>query len=109
MPEKQIDVWAWIYTRIATHDIVICGVLVAFFSSLLKSFLYDKKDTWRRVLTEASLCSLIVYSVNPLLQHYGLPHELIIPAGTVIGMFGTSLIRQIIFKILRKRGLLPDE
>lgn len=114
MPEKTPDIWAMIYARIATHDIVICGVLVAFFSSLFKSFLYDKKDTWRRVLVEASLCSLIVYSVNPILTHYGLPyyglpHELIIPIGTAIGMFGTSLIRQIIFKYLRKKGVLPDE
>lgn len=109
MPEKNPDIWAWIYARIATHDIVICGVLVAFFSSLFKSFLYDKKDTWRRVLTEASLCSLIVYSVDPVLMYYQIPHELIVPLGTIIGMFGTSLIRQIIFKILRKKGLIPDE
>ncbi|MBF0785778.1 phage holin, lambda family [Muribacter muris] len=109
MPDKTPDIWAIIYARIATHDIVICGVLVAFFSSLFKSFLYDKKDTWRRVLVEACLCSLIVYSVNPMLKHYGLPNELIIPIGTVIGMFGTSIIRQIIFKYLRKKGVMPDD
>lgn len=108
MPEKNPDIyaliWAWLQSKFATHDVAICGVVVAFFVSLLKSFLHDPKDTPKRVLAEACLCSLLVYSVNPLLVYAGLDKSLLIPIGTAIGMFGTSFIRQQMFKYLKSKG-----
>lgn len=110
MPEKNPDIyaqlWAWISAKLANHNIILCSVVIAFFVSLIKSFLYAQKDTPKRVFAEACLCSLIVFSVNPILVHSQWDNSFIIPIGTMIGMFGTSIIRQLIFRWLKRRGYL---
>lgn len=110
MPEKNPDVytqiWAWISTRFANDYSLVCAVILAFFVSLFRSFLYGGKDTPKRVLAEACLCSLIVYSVDPILFYFQFDKAFLIPVGTTIGLFGTSVIRQMIFKFLKNKGIV---
>jgi hypothetical protein len=81
MPEKNPDLWTVVVAYFVQHSSFVCGVLVAFFASLSKSFLYGKKDTARRVIVEAFLCSLIAGSIRPVLTHFGLDIDLITPIG----------------------------
>ena len=69
-----------------------------------------KKDTARRVIVEAFLCSLIAGSMRPLLTHFGLDIDLITPIGAALGLLGTSAIRQLILRFLKnKAGVTEDE
>lgn len=107
MPEKNPDVWTQIYSALAyhfsNHNQLICGVVIAFFTSLTKSFLYGKKDTPRRVLAEAVLCSIIAGSMQPVLIWLKLGTDMITPFGAAIGLLGTSMIRQLILKFVNRK------
>ncbi|QLB20066.1 phage holin, lambda family [Vespertiliibacter pulmonis] len=107
MPEKNPDIyaqiWAFFISKLPKDYSLTCAVVITFFVSFLRSFLYDPKDTVKRVFAEACLCSVIVYSADPALQYLGFEKPLIIPVGTVIGLFGTSAVRQAIFKYLKSR------
>lgn len=108
MPEKNPDLWSVVVAYVLQHSSFVCGVLVAFFASLSKSFLYGKKDTARRVIVEAFLCSLIAGSMRPLLTHFGLDIDLITPIGAAL--LGTSAIRQLILRFLKsKTGVVENE
>lgn len=110
MPEKNPDLWSVVVAYVLQHSSFVCGVLVAFFASLSKSFLYGKKDTARRVIVEAFLCSLIAGSMRPLLTHFGLDIDLITPIGAALGLLGTSAIRQLILRFLKsKTGVVENE
>lgn len=114
MPEKSPDlwtqIWAWVEMHFANHNAVVCGVVIAFFASLLKSFLYGRQDTVRRVLAEALLCSVIAGSCRPILEVMGWGVDLITPIGAAVGLVGTSAVRQIILKFVnRKIGDSNDE
>lgn len=107
MPDKSPDIWAQIWTwaemHFANHNAVVCGVVIAFFASLLKSFLYGRTDTARRVLAEALLCSVIAGSCRPILEIMGWGVDLITPIGAAVGLVGTSAVRQIILKFLNNK------
>lgn len=49
MPEKNPDVWTqiwhWFMAFMSNHNGLVCGVIIAFFTSITKSFLYGKSDT----------------------------------------------------------------
>lgn len=107
MPEKTPDVWVqiwtWLTLHASNHNQLICGVIIAFFTSFIKSFLYAKTDTPRRVIAEALLCSLIAGSCQPLLIHFHFANDLITPVGAGIGLLGTSVIRQGLLKIFNRK------
>lgn len=113
MPEKNPDVWAQIWAflsyQLANHNQFWCGVFIAFVASVSKSFLYGKKDTVRRVLVEAFLCSLIAGSIRPILVHFGLEIDLITPIGAAVGLLGTSVIRQVVLRFLKNKAGADDE
>lgn len=106
MPNNTPDVWSQIWvlltTHFSNHNQVICATVLAALTSLTKSFLYGKKDTPRRVLAEAVLCSIIAGSFQPVLAHFHLSTDLVTPIGVGIGIVGTSLIRQTILHFLNK-------
>lgn len=110
MPEKNPDVyaqiWAFFISKMPKDYSLICAVIITFFVSFLRSFLYDPKDTAKRVFAEACLCSVIVFSIDPILLYLGLGKSFIIPIGTAIGLYGTSAVRQAIFKYLKAKGKL---
>ncbi|WP_288061362.1 phage holin, lambda family [Rodentibacter caecimuris] len=114
MPNNTPDVWTQIWTLLVTHfsnhNQLICGVVIAFFTSLIKSFLYGKRDTPKRVIAEALLCSLIAGSIQPILLHFQLSVDLITPIGAGIGLAGTSIVRRIILTFFNKRlGGVADD
>ena len=110
MPEKNPDLWSVVVAYVLQHSSFVWGVLGALFASLSKSFLYGKKDTARRVIVEAFLCSLIAGSMRPLLTHFGLDIDLITPIGAALGLLGTSAIRQLILRFLKsKTGVVDNE
>lgn len=107
MPEKNLDVWqqiwGWIADHMANHNQLVCGVIIAMFTSVTKSFLYGKTDTWRRVVAEAILCGVLAGVSRPLLEISGLSVDLITPIGAAIGLAGTSVIRQSILKLVNRK------
>lgn len=114
MPNNTPDVWTQIWTfltvHFSNHNQLICGIVVAFFASLIKSFLYGKRDTPKRVIAEAILCSLIAGSIQPILLHFQLNIDLITPIGAGVGLVGTSVIRRIILTFFNKKiGGFNDE
>lgn len=111
MPQKDPSNWAlvadYIQNKWAVYGALITGVAIAFFASCLNYFLWGKQDRPKKVLAEASLCSIIVYAVHPLLIYVGLNQELIIPIGTAVGLTGTSYIRQLLLKFMQRPLNLP--
>lgn len=107
MPEKSPDVWQQIYTwmalHLSNHNQLICGVIIAMFTSVTKSFLYGKSDTARRVAAEAVLCGVLAGVSRPILEVLGLNVDLVTPIGAMIGLVGTSAIRQLILKFANKK------
>lgn len=107
MPEKNPDVWTQLWNFlvafVANHNGLVCGVIIAFFTSVTKSFLYGKTDTPKRVFAEAILCSVIAGSMRPILIYLDASVDLITPIGAGIGLLGTSAIRQIILKFVNRR------
>ncbi|AWG96465.1 phage holin, lambda family [Actinobacillus pleuropneumoniae] len=107
MPEKNPDVWGQIWNFIAVHLVnhnqLICGVVIAMFTSVTKSFLYGKTDTAKRVLAEAVLCGVLAGVSRPILEVSGLSIDLITPIGAMIGLAGTSAIRQLILKFINRK------
>ncbi|AJA73047.1 phage holin, lambda family [Mannheimia haemolytica] len=108
MPEKNPDIytqaWNYLVMFLSNHNGWICGVIIAFFTSITKSFLYGKTDTPKRVLAEAILCSVIAGSMRPILIYLNADVSLITPIGAGIGLLGTSAIRQMILKFLNKKA-----
>lgn len=107
MPEKNPDIWQQIWnllmTHFSNHNQLICGVIIAMFTSVTKSFLYGKSDTARRVAAEAVLCGVLAGVSRPILEVLGLNVDLITPIGAMIGLVGTSAIRQLILKFANKK------
>lgn len=107
MPEKSPDVWSQIWSfialHLANHNQLICGVIIAMFTSVTKSFLYGKTDTARRVLAEAVLCGVLAGVSRPILEVCGFNIDLITPIGAMIGLIGTSAIRQLILKFINRK------
>lgn len=107
MSNNQPDVWTQIWNEVAlllsNHDKVICAAIIAFFASLLKSYLYGQTDTWKRVLAEAILCGLIAGTMRPVLVYFNLDPEWIVHVGAGVGLVGTSVIRRILLSLLEKR------
>lgn len=108
MPEKNPDIWEQIWWQVSTflsnHNGLVCGVIIAFFTSITKSFLYGKSDTPKRVFAEAILCSVIAGSMRPILIYFDASVDLITPIGAGIGLLGTSAIRQLILKFLNSKA-----
>lgn len=107
MPNNNPDVWAQIWAFLTLHvsnnDKLICGVAIAFFTSITKSFLYGKTDTPRRIAAEAVLCAIISGSLHPVLVHFNLERDLLAPLGAALSLIGTSAIRQIILRIVNSK------
>ncbi|WP_075290705.1 phage holin family protein [Histophilus somni] len=103
-PDVWTQIWELLTLHFAHHNQLICGVVIAFFTSLIKSFLYGKTDTPRRVIAEALLCSLIAGSCQPLLIHFNFATDLITPFGAGIGLLGTSVIRQGLLKFFHYKA-----
>ncbi|HDL1261190.1 TPA: phage holin, lambda family [Mannheimia haemolytica] len=112
MPEKNPDIYtqAWNYFAmfVSNHSSFICAVIIAFFTSITKSFLYGKTDTPKRVFAEAILCAVIAGSLRPILIYFNADVSLITPIGAGIGLLGTSAIRQMILKFLSKKAGVDD-
>lgn len=108
MPEKNPDVWTqiwhWFMAFMSNHNGLVCGVIIAFFTSITKSFLYGKSDTPKRVFAEAILCAVIAGSIRPILIHFNASVDLITPIGAGIGLLGTSAIRQFILKFINRKA-----
>ncbi len=106
MPNNNPDVWTQIWAlfsvHFANHNQMICATVIAAVVSLIKSFLYGKKDTPRRVLAEAALCSIIAGSIQPVLSHLNWSIDLMTPIGVGVGVVGTSIIRQTILRLINK-------
>lgn len=107
MPEKGPDIWTQIWWQVSeflsNHNGWICGVIIAFLTSITKTFLYGKSDTPKRVLAEAVLCSVIAGSMRPVLIYMDANVDLITPIGAAIGLVGTSAVRQLILKFLNNK------
>lgn len=101
-PDVWTQIWAFLTLHFSNHNQVICATVIAAGTSFTKSFLYGKKDTPRRVLAEAVLCSIIAGSLQPVLNHLNLASDLMTPIGVLVGLVGTSLIRQSILRLLNK-------
>ncbi|WP_256856085.1 phage holin, lambda family [Rodentibacter ratti] len=110
-PDVWTQIWALLVTHFSNHNQLICGVVIAFFTSLIKSFLYGKRDTPKRVIAEALLCSLIAGSIQPILLHFQLNIDWITPIGAGIGLAGTSVIRRLILTFFDRKlgGVTNDE
>ena len=101
-PDVWTQIWTFLTLNFSNHNQVICATVLAAGTSLTKSFLYGKKDTPRRVLAEAMLCSIIAGSMQPVLKHINWSPDLMTPIGVVVGIVGTSIIRQSILRLINK-------
>lgn len=108
-PDVWTQIWSLLTLHFANHNQLMCGVVIAFFTSLLKSFLYGKTDAPRRVIAEAMLCSLIAGSSQPALIYFNIDTNLITPIGAGIGLVGTSAIRQAMFWLINKKMEIKNE
>lgn len=102
IPDVWTQIWAFLTLHFSNHNQMICATVLAAITSLTKSFLYGKKDTPKRVIAEAVLCSIIAGSIQPVLIHLNWSIDLITPIGVALGLVGTSIIRQTILKLINK-------
>lgn len=107
MSNNQPDFWIqfleFLRSRWQESSAIYCAASVGFCAALLRSFLYGKKDSPRRITAESALCSLIIYSAHPIFVYFNLSTELMIPLGTAMGLFGTSMIRQLLIKYVTRK------
>ncbi|QZP17055.1 phage holin, lambda family [Avibacterium paragallinarum] len=108
-PDVWNQIWTFITFHLSNHNHLICAVVVAFFASLLKAFLYGKTDSPRRVTAEALLCSLIAGVMQPVLMHFHFDISLITPAGAAIGLAGTSAVRQLLLGFFKSKAGIKNE
>lgn len=108
-PDVWTQIWAMLTTHFANHNQAICATVLAAATSFTKSFLYGKKDTPRRVMAEATLCSIIAGTIQPIIAHLNWSNDLVSPIGVAIGLVGTSVIRQTVLKLINKFTGEKDE
>lgn len=79
------------------------GVLMAMFISVLR-VLYDGREARpMRMILEALICGALSLSVSYAIMAMQLDMEWAVFAGGVIGYFGSTGVRQIALRIIRKK------
>lgn len=89
---------------ITNIPVAIQGVVMAFIISILR-VIYDRQETSRvRICLEAMICGCLTLASASIISWLGLPDELIIAAGGVIGFIGVMEIRQWAIKYIDRFG-----
>ncbi len=98
---NNIESWVAMMNRVPPE---FAGVLMAVVISILR-VLYDQQDTRPvRIFLEAGICGALSLTAWHGIYAMGLDHNWAIFSGGVIGYFGSTTVRSLALKVIKKKS-----
>ncbi|WKS98491.1 phage holin, lambda family [Gallibacterium salpingitidis] len=100
MPDKDPGVWLIIWAYLQQNYNAIAGFVMAFFMSILRALFLQQKSSYRRRVLDGAICGALTLSCMSLLNFLGMPENLAVFAGGMLGFIGAEKIREFLFRFI---------